>query len=253
MIEYGLWNPTGNRTILVESPVEEQAQPALAAQLMAAEPTAEQTGFVTCREDAVFLRMAGGEFCGNAALSAAACWCLRHGMAVGESTVVPVLCAGNTLFAAVSCTGENAFSCTIEMPRPREITAVTFEGRSYPLVWFDGISHLICETPMERAAAEAVIRPWCRQLGADGLGLLFWDREKEAMTPLVYVPGCDTLFWESSCASGTAAIGAYAARQAGGPVRMKLRLPGGTLGIQATPAGDLRLSGTTVLEKQCSF
>ena len=253
MIKYGLWNPTGNRTILVESPVAEADQPGMAARLMAAEPTAEQTGFVTVNDEAVFLRMAGGEFCGNAALSAAACWCRRHGMAPGESTVVPVLIGGSALFAAVTCTGENAFACTVEMPRPREIATVTLDGRDYPLVRFSGISHVICEASMEKADAEASVRAWCRELQAEAFGLLFWDRAQNAMTPLVYVPGADTLFWESSCASGTAAIGAYAAREMGQPVRMKLRLPGGTLGIQATPAGELRLSGATVLEKQQSF
>lgn len=247
MIEYGLWDPTGNRTILAETAVPIEEQPSVAAKLMAAEPSAEQTGFVTMDDGAVFLRMAGGEFCGNASLSAAALWCLRHGLAAGESTVVPVIINGMTLFAAVTATAEAEFSCTIEMPRPLEVTTVTLGGRDYPMVRFAGISHLICESPMDKAEAESNIKTWCKELQADGLGLMFL--RENTLTPLVYVPTGDTLFWESSCASGTAAAGAYAAYSAGKPVQLALSLPGGTLKIQATPDGRLRLSGTAKLEK----
>ena len=69
-VEYYLLDPTGNKTILVDSPVSVSEQPGVASRLMEMEPETEQVGFLS--KDECFdlsLRMAGGEFCGNAAQS----------------------------------------------------------------------------------------------------------------------------------------------------------------------------------------
>ena len=63
------------------------------------------------------------------------------------------------------------------------------------------------------------------------------------LRPLVYVPGSDTLFWESSCASGTGALGAYLAKTGGKPADLTVKEPGGILRVQASPEGDILLSG----------
>ncbi|MBO5556880.1 MAG: hypothetical protein J5927_06815, partial [Oscillospiraceae bacterium] len=74
-LQYTILDPTGNITALVESPVAVARQSAVAADLMARHPTVEQVGFVRFapaagEKDAVqaALRMAGGEFCGNASM-----------------------------------------------------------------------------------------------------------------------------------------------------------------------------------------
>ena len=59
-IRYALLDPTGNVTVLVQSPVPTADQPAAAARLMVLEPTAEQVGFLTTDGDSLRLRMAGG-------------------------------------------------------------------------------------------------------------------------------------------------------------------------------------------------
>ena len=253
MIEYELWNPTGNRTVLVKTAVPISEQPHIAAVVMAAEPTAEQVGFVTETEGGVYLRMAGGEFCGNAAMTAAALWSRDHGLDAGESTVVSVEITGRTVFAAVTARNEKTFVCTVEMPLPEEITQMQWQGKNLPAVRFEGITHVLCDRMMEKTEAEQAVKTLCRKAQADAMGLLFWEKEEERMTPLVYVPGAETLFWESSCASGTAAVGAYAARAAGQPVQLRLRQPGGDLKIAAVPDGTLRLMGMTALEKTASL
>ena len=80
-ISYAVMDPTGNITILVKTPVPAAAQPDCAARLLAAEPAGEQVGFLSPGGDGadLSLRMAGGEFCGNAAMSAAAYFCARRG------------------------------------------------------------------------------------------------------------------------------------------------------------------------------
>ena len=76
-LSYALLDPTGNMTLLAETPVPEAAQPLTAKRLMALEPATEQVGFVSKTEDGIGLRMAGGEFCGNASMSAAVLYLLR--------------------------------------------------------------------------------------------------------------------------------------------------------------------------------
>ena len=72
-IRYVLMNPTGNRTILVEIEVEERDYKKIAEYLLKKEPTAEQVGFLDVKDKKKYrLNMAGGEFCGNATMSAAA-------------------------------------------------------------------------------------------------------------------------------------------------------------------------------------
>ena len=82
-----IFDPTGNITALVESAVEPEAQPSAAARIMARFPAVEQVGFVCLpeREDEpVALRMAGGEFCGNASMSAGALALLRRASAAAH-------------------------------------------------------------------------------------------------------------------------------------------------------------------------
>ena len=85
---YVLMDPTGNRTLLVDTPVPVEEQPSVAAKLMEQEPTAEQTGFLTFSDSSgLSLRMAGGEFCGNATMSAAVYHSIRTGTADDRMTV----------------------------------------------------------------------------------------------------------------------------------------------------------------------
>ena len=68
-------------------------------------------------------------------------------------------------------------------------------------------------------------------VGLDDIGetmFMLFDRETCILDPLVYVPALDSMFWEKTCASGTAAIGACFA-----PADLKIKEPGGVLGISS--------------------
>ena len=74
-IKYSIFDPTGNITALVESQIPAAEQPTVAAAVMERHPSVEQVGFVRfdpASDPPVSLRMAGGEFCGNATMCAAA-------------------------------------------------------------------------------------------------------------------------------------------------------------------------------------
>ena len=65
------------------------------------------------------------------------------------------------------------------------------------------------------------------------------------LTPLVYVPGSGTSFWENSCASGSAATGMYLADRTGKRQEICLREPGGSLKVTSDPgSGETWLYGT---------
>lgn len=182
-MKYYLINPSGNITVLIEGKQNKE----LADAVMKKEPTCEQVGFIS-RDKAdcdIYLCMAGGEFCGNATMSAAYLTGKSKVKVFVEGTGdVEVLFEGNT--------------GSVKMPKPLEIT--THKG--YPLVRFPGIDHMIIEGDIENP--ETLIKEYCI---SEALGMMFINGEK--LKPLVYVKSIDTLFWESSCASGTTAAGEY--------------------------------------------
>lgn len=247
-LEYIVADPTGNITALVTTPVPESEQPRAAAALMAREKSVEQTGFLRLTERGARLRMAGGEFCGNATLSAAAVFARERGLAPGESLTLPVRVSGapGPVEVSVSALPDGGYSGTVEMPLPLSLGRRTLrlDGRGHilPCVEFPGITHIIVTGGMDAAEAERAAREWCAQLGASALGLMLLDEAALRLTPLVYVPAGGTLFWESSCASGTAAVGAWIAARDGGERRLTLDEPGGRLTAEAGP-GALRLGG----------
>ena len=52
------------------------------------------------------------------------------------------------------------------------------------------------------------------------------------------------MFWENSCASGTAAVGMIFAARAGKTAELSLREPGGVLTAVVSETGEVRLTGT---------
>ena len=272
-------DPTGNITALVEGDVPVSRQPETAARIMRLRPETEQVGFVRMRgadhaeESAqdtegqnetlnsgiqVRLRMAGGEFCGNASMSAAALYRYRTGGAypAGSDTWASVSLAVSGAAEPVEVrlreipAAGPAWSARVKMPKASGIEP--FEDMT--LVRMQGISHMIIEEGSrffhlknDKSAAEAAVREWCGRLSADGLGLMFLEREEAAqrwkMTPLVFVPGSGTVFWENSCASGSASVGMCLAAQRGAACALSLHEPGGVLRVESDPAGSTWLFG----------
>ena len=275
-IRYSLLDPTGNITALVESAVDADARPAVAAAVMRRHPEAEQLGFLRRTPGAdvhAALQMAGGEFCGNASMCAAALLFLDAPAAYpaaddgSVSVLLRVSGARDAVEVRLRPEGADAFRAAVRMPPALHIgeTALAF-GRQrapLPLVQMEGISHLIL-TPdcaffsllRDPEAAGQAVRDWCAALGADCLGLMFLEGGVDALrlTPLVYVPGSGTLFWENSCASGSAAVGMLLASRRGTAVELHLAEPGGCLRVKSDPVsgetrllGGLRLSGRHTL------
>ena len=161
-IRYTLADPTGNITLLIESAIPAAQQPAAAASVMRAEPTAEQAGFLSDEAGCdIALRMAGGEFCANAAMSAAAYHARRAGMTDGQVSVRGSG-APAPIAVKIALQADGLWCAAVGMPQPRSVETVRFpDGQTFPIVFFPGIAHVIAECAMPHAQAEQCARQWC--------------------------------------------------------------------------------------------
>lgn len=278
-LQYSVFDPTGNITALVESDIEPGLQPSVAAQIMERRPEVEQVGFVRPSPDGggPSLRMAGGEFCGNATMSAAALYLIRCSerrgapLPLGEEETVCLRVSGAARPVEVRLRAEapDCFHAGVHMPPALSIDDRKFSygplSGKLPVVWMEGICHIVVGQDSvfwvlleDRMAAETAVRDWCAALSAGGLGLMFLDGSvsQRRLTPLVYVPGSGTVFWESSCASGSTAAGMYLAAKTGAPVDLSLQEPGGILRVVSDPTpvrGETWLYGRVKLAEQCQM
>ncbi len=240
--DYYVFDPTGNITVLIDG----ERDKSTADEIMERVPAAEQTGFVT--DGGLTLTMAGGEFCGNASMCAAALYFLKNDV---TDVTLKVSGADSPVRVTTETTENGTLRCTVEMPKCTGVTEEKLEadGKEYvfPCARMQGIYHLISEGLLDEKNAEKNIRKWCADLGADALGIMLYDDAKKELKPLVFVPGADTLFWESSCASGSCAVGAYLAKKSGEKVSVELSEPAGKLFVTASPDGVTTLTGNVKL------
>ena len=270
-LKYYIFDPTGNITALVESGVAAADQPAVASRIMERHPDVEQVGFITYADDAaaadvpVSLRMAGGEFCGNATMCTAALYMIRKNMPGSAAIRVRVSGAAEPLEVQLRRKDAVSFDAAVTMPPAVGIDELRLadgmlqgsDSLSLPIVRMEGIAHVIIEPDSgffglkdDPALAETLLRGWCGVLGAECLGMMFLGdgAALRPLTPLVYVPGADTMFWENSCASGSAAAGIYLAAQAGTPVDVTFDEPAGRLRVESDPlAKKTVLHGSVIL------
>ncbi len=256
-IRYVRANPTGNITCLVLSRVREEERPTVTSSLM---DRCEQVGYLEVPDDPkdpARLRMMGGEFCGNASMAAGAYLAEKAGMRPGEEAQMMLAVSGTE--QPVRCrirALDTAWEGTVEMPGIPDISTYHLAGKKLICVRMDGITHLISEQGTFRSRdAEDLLRMAAEDLGAAAVGLLQWNEKTGYMTPLVYVPGSETMIWESGCGSGSTAIGVWRAACRGeGKTITEVRQPGGIILVQAEISGGrLRkssISGRVILDKE---
>ena len=252
-MRYVICDPTGNVTALVTDAVPVGDQPDVAQRIMAAHPEVEQVGFVDF-DGAPALRMAGGEFCGNASLCAAA---LYANMRDAGAEVVRLGVSGATdpVEVRLGQMRGTRREAAVRMPPALGVKnhVLSFAGLSdsVPVVHMEGISHVVIDCASElhalagrRGDAERAVRAWCEELAVAGLGVMFLEGEGQRLrcTPLVYVPASNTVYWEHSCASGTAAVGVCLGQS------LTLSEPGGTLRVEQASDGTWLHGSVRILQ-----
>ena len=248
-IHYIKADPSGNTTIFVFDTIAAAQRSIVAAELLRPEGIgAEQVAYISVpekREEPIRIDMMGGEFCGNASRSAAAYVLMQDQQEWGNYLVS---CSGcDTVLAAhARRRGEGIFDAFIAMPLPEAVEAVIIEVDGLPSRFFrvalPGIVHFVhMVTGIDRIDKEVFWKAVCSYAADEALaafGLILFDPSQLKMIPAVYVTATDTLYWEQSCGSGSAAVAAALACMGKKNVSCRIRQPGGVIEITASWAAD---------------
>ena len=230
-------DPAGNITVFVLNPPasKRERESAVKALLADSDLKAEQVGFVlpSAESGAPWrLEMAGGEFCGNASRSLALLAAAKTGLAGKHTLTIEV--SGMTKPLPVHIDTE-AQTAGIELPPPLEESIIVLNELKLPVYVFEGITHIIAENmrPDEQTVRELIkITDKSVPAKQPALGVMFYDSEKRFMRPLIWTRAIDSMVFESSCGSGSAALGIWAARNAeDAELEIDLAQPGGTITV----------------------
>ncbi len=172
---------------------------------------AEQAGFLVLNEH--HFEMAGGEFCGNASRAAA----LLFSQADDKKDVSFTVSGFNgTVSATVEQLSDDKFNVRCVFPgMPTDVTEVTLgDGTPASIVDLGGIVHVVIEAPFPEDPKvyeqehHSITEKF--NLGErDAVGIVWFERIGDAieMHPVVWVKAINTFFYETSCGSGTIALG----------------------------------------------
>ncbi len=246
-VRYVKADPSGNTTILVLDPVEPRLRSVLAVKLLQPDCVgAEQVAYLAEEaERTIRVDMMGGEFCGNASRSAAAYALMAKGGKEGE---YGISCSGccTMLPAQVKKRPDGTYDAYIEMPLPESVCAVIIDVGGMPRRFFrvelPGIVHFVhfaSENDMNhKETFWQAVRNYASDEPLRAIGLVLFNPVNLQMIPAVFVAATDTLYWEQSCGSGSAAVAAALACVGKKNVSCTIRQPGGTIAIAADVAGE---------------
>jgi len=251
-------DPAKNITVFVLDPVEGPADRAALARAILAEERlkAEQVGFVFSPASGPApslwrLEMAGGEFCGNAARCFGLYVAKMQGLK-GKALVSVSVSGAKEPVQVEMDTERNRVAA--EMPGPSTVDSVNYGGRSLPVLIFEGIAHVIAPDLESKSENFYAIKAELKKKFhlPPALGVMFYDTVSRFMRPAVYVRSVDTMVFESSCGSGSAALGIWLSREiADGTANYAIAQDGGVIEtevvkragqvVRVTIGGDVRL------------
>lgn len=270
-IDFVKCSPAQNMTVLVKTKLPTAEYPHIAAHIMAySHLYAEQVGFIEAPAPPAVdarLRMAGGEFCGNACMSLAAYLAAERGLRHNELAELQLECSGAD--APVRCRVEKtprAYKCEVSMPVPERIERATapFADNELRLgiVRYRDFVHMLIEVEQFDDTSRHTAQQLAKLLGvASGgslVGILLYKTSSVVgaceLAPLIYVPGVGSMVWERGCGSGTASLGAFLAWERQSTTDIPVKQPGGTIDVCAMWDGgavaSLTIKGTVDIVAQ---
>lgn len=232
---YNIYRPAGNDTALVLGIVNNpQLRQRINDKIMRQDPNVEQVGFIKTTPP-YQLMMAGGEFCGNATRSATLM------LLKGKPGKVSIRVSGTTqlLQSGVDKRG-NTWT---EIPTNISIT----RKNNFQIIKMEGITHVITTKPSKitdsnqvKYLGQKILARLNLLTSVPAAGVIFVSKTPVGIRidPVVWVKNIKTLFYETACASGTAAISiALALQNQSSLVNLKVIQPTGRT-ISATVALD---------------
>lgn len=222
--------PGGNDTMLIKGLIKDPDRKKLINdQMMALFPNVEQVGFYdfNLRTNIATLDMAGGEFCGNALRS------LAFLILKAKDGKILAKVSGTKQILKAGVQVNKAYA---QMPILKKQSCVKKLKNNLFEVKLEGILFLITKKP--KASGPKKLKQFGFNLlekkkllySNPAAGVVFITKKQKAnfsIDPIVWVRDIKTLFYESSCASGSAAVGLWAAEKKNVLTELKIKQPSG--------------------------
>lgn len=223
-------NASGNITIFVLDYFDRSQYQDIATQLLQIEELGgEQVAFVTSEQS---MDMCGLEFCGNASRSFALM--LAEERQIEGTAKIQVQVSGCNEILGVDVYPANKYT-RIKMPLPVSVEHLADTGIDFLdgacLVDMDGIMHVVV-TDVEACDANFVLAKDYvnKKYAPAAMGVMFFDSEKNFLTPVVYVRDVDTTYFEGSCGTGSTAVAAaFTVEETSGIFQFELQQPAGVI------------------------
>ena len=221
---------SGNITIFVLESFARNQYQEVATQLLSMEKLdGEQVAFVTGENS---MEMCGLEFCGNASRSFALM--LAKERQIEGSGKMRIQVSGCNEILGVDVDPATNYT-RIKMPLPVSVVHLQDTGIDFLdgacLVDLDGIMHVVL-TDVEPSEENFVLaKDYVNGTYAPpAMGVMFYDTEKNILTPVVYVRDVDTTYFEGSCGTGSTAVAAaFTVEEKSGTFQFELVQPAGTI------------------------
>lgn len=229
-IQVQVADASGNITIFVLDQFERSAYQSVATQLLDMEELGgEQVAFVTGEDS---MEMCGLEFCGNASRSFGLMLAKQRNLQGTGKIQISVSGCDERLGVDVDVANNYT---RIKMPVPVSIQALTdtpvdmLNGAT--LVDLGGIMHVILTDVEATQENFDVIKDYINgTYNPPAMGSMFYDCEKNTLTPVVYVRDVDTTYFEGSCGSGSTAVAAaFSAEEKSGIFQFEINQPAGMI------------------------
>lgn len=224
-------NPANNITAFVLDDVDKSKYSDISKKILQKDDyKIEQVGFIKKPKTNADIRleMMGGEFCGNASRSIGLIFAKENNI-IDRDILVEVTGSNEVLKVSVDL---NKGIASIEMPIPKSIEYIEIKELGiFPMVIIDGIFHVIAENLEATDKNFNYFKDYIvNKYQIEAFGVMFFKRDKNYITPVVYVRDTDTVFFESSCGSGTLATAYYLSKDLEGDnFEYSIKQPGGII------------------------
>ncbi|OCA80818.1 hypothetical protein [Pseudobacillus wudalianchiensis] len=216
-------SPSQNMTVLITNYVAPVHYAEVANIIMGYEYlNAEQVGFIVppkTSNSILRLEMSGGEFCGNAVLSAAAYSCYK-GLSDKKNFFLEASGTETPLACEVKVKSPSHFEARAEMPHPLSIKDMSIQlDRNMihgSIVQLDGITHFLTDHWLHEEEYESVLEELTGKIDDKAIGIIPYKKLAEQdyeIRPFVYVEETGSKFFERACGSGTLALGIHLAQE----------------------------------------
>ncbi len=221
---------SGNITIFVLDYFDRSQYQTVATQLLDMEALGgEQVAFVTGEAS---MEMCGLEFCGNASRSFALM--LAKERQIEGTAKIQIQVSGCNEVLGVDVDPSNNYT-RIKMPLPVSVIHLENTGIDFLeyacLVDLDGIMHVVLTDVDATEENFVLVKDYINATyQPPAMGVMFYDTEKNFLTPVVYVRDVDTTYFEGSCGTGSTAVAtAFTTEEKSGTFQFELVQPAGTI------------------------